>query len=177
MCGDSADDARREILIHYSEIRAALCRTVRSCHLGADLAQETYCRALRALSRRSRPRDVRAWLDAIARNVVRDHFRRTTLNGEPINLDELAGGDGADLVAEREASDLNSRAIRRAVDELPPLARALVIGFYFDGKCYEQLGAELGLRRSNVKIRLFRARERIRMHLVAAKEVPRDRPH
>jgi RNA polymerase sigma-70 factor (ECF subfamily) len=166
MDGELSEDTRRELLLHYDEIRDELIRAVRCPHLGEDLAQEAYYRAFRAFARRSRPRDSLAWLHAIARNVMRDHFRRI---GRGVDI-ERNGGDllvdpHDDLVADAVPWDVDPATLAQAVNELPPIARALIIGFYFNGKGCDALSIEFGIERNYVKVQLYRARKKLRARL------------
>lgn len=167
MGGELSDDECRELLVHYAEIRDDIIRAVRCPHLGADLTQETYYRAFRTCARRGRARDTLAWLQAIARNAVRDHFRRLNAGSpfEPHDEELLIDRRTDDFVSDAVPWDIDSNALTEAVDSLPPLQRALIIGFYFEGKGCEALGIEFGIHRVYVRVRLHRARKRLRDQL------------
>jgi RNA polymerase sigma-70 factor (ECF subfamily) len=82
-----------------------LCAALGDPQSADDLTQETYLRAFGALHRFEGRASLRTWLLAIARRVCADAVRsrrrrRLTLVREDAELELLAGGDGADRVAE-----------------------------------------------------------------------------
>jgi RNA polymerase sigma-70 factor (ECF subfamily) len=174
MDGESEDRLRHELASYYDEVRNEIHRTVDCPHLVADCVQDTYCRALAAVSRGHRPRDVRAWLCAIARNVVRDHYRHLPASVDPCNEHADIDPDEAELVDAHEERDPTAESVAEAVELLLPLDRELLVGFYFEKKGCKALALELGIPRGTVRMRLFRARKRLRKRLGRSEEVPRD---
>ncbi len=81
-----------------------LCAALGDPGSADDLTQETYLRAFGSLHRFEHRSSLRTWLLVIARRVCADAVRsgrrrRLTLVGDE-HLEALAGGDGADRVAE-----------------------------------------------------------------------------
>lgn len=168
MDGEQSDPTEwRSLLNHHGQIYEELYRTAHCPHVGADLAQETYCRALRALARGVVPRDTLAWLRAIGRNVARDHFRRIRVRAtiEQRAIDDYAGTQESDGNEVEMSCGGVGATLAEAMNALSPRARALIVGYYLDGKGCEALGMELGIDRNNVKYHLHRARKRLRNHL------------
>lgn len=176
MTGEPAGpEGSGDLLRHYSQIRDELSRWVCCPHTGADLAQDAYFLALRYLQRRELPRNSLAWLRSIASNVMRSYFRRRQL----LRIEQLCGD--ADVVDREESSELeedstgvDAAELAKAIYALPPISRALILGFYFEGKACDALGIELGISRGNVKVRLHRARRKLRKHLGHNEQVHRD---
>ncbi|HEV8111584.1 MAG TPA: sigma-70 family RNA polymerase sigma factor [Planctomycetota bacterium] len=168
-----ADAVRREITSHYEALRSQMSHVVHCPHQGADLVQEAYYRALRHLGRRDLPRDGRAWLGAIARNVVRSHFRSRTLHAAPVSLDDevLVDEHGRDPARVDTPFDVDIEHLAQAIESLSPIRQALIIGFYFEGKESRELGKLYGMRHTNVSCQLHRARKRIRRWLLNRDEV------
>lgn len=46
------------------------------------------------------------------------------------------------------ASKTRAHALREAVEELPPKEKALVVGFYFEGRQFDQVAQDLGISKS-----------------------------
>ena len=73
-------DARARIeelfALHSTEINTYLARMVRDPELAADLTQDTFVRAFRALDTLDDPDRARPWLYRIANNVALDELRR-----------------------------------------------------------------------------------------------------
>ncbi len=169
-------DACLDLLRHYPQIREELSRAVRCPHAGADLTQETYCRALRYFKPHGAPRDTRSWLRAIARNVVRDYLRHERRNAAYTGSDELEGALECQEMPVRTALqwEIEPEVLFDAIETLRPVAKALIIGFYFERKGCRELGVEFGIARPNVKVRLWRARKKLRERLRRVEEMGHD---
>lgn len=137
-----------------------------------DLSQEIWIRAIRGIDRYGGG-NFKAWLWRIARNAAIDESRR---RAEPTVLDAPAGdGDGAcavvdtipdeDAISAIEALEAGEarRAVRTAVDALPPLQREVVL-LRMDSEMKfkdiaDMLGIPLGtaLGRMNLAMRRLKA--------------------
>ena len=133
-----------------------------------DVTQEAFLKAHRALSRFRRGAPFRPWLLRIvgneARNRVRSRSRRdriaTAVAADPVASGGAAPPPEADVVAAESRRELFA-----AVDRLPPDERLAIVGRYFLGLSDEEAAAALGVRRGAVKMRVFRALERLRHEL------------
>jgi RNA polymerase sigma-70 factor (ECF subfamily) len=126
-----------------------------------DLVQDTFLRAMKSLSRFRGERPFLHWLLRIATSVARDEQRRArrslwTLLTRPQTLDDALGSDAraegyADLVT-----------VHRALDQLSPRLREVVILFELEGESLAEIAVELRLPLHTVASRLRRGRERLR---------------
>lgn len=128
-----------------------------------DMAQEVFLRAFRHLGQWRRDAAFSTWLFALATNLYRSEVRRIPPAGvslelvaEPRSTDEAPGD------ADRE------RAIRLAVDTLPPKYREALILFYFQEMDVAAAAASLGVPEGTLKARLSRARDLLRRKLPSA---------
>ena len=96
-----------------------------------DAFQETFLRALRAYSKLTDARNLRAWVLTIAEHVAIDEHRRARPQGE---LPEQETWDSLPPVQE----------IEHLVGELPPTERAAVVLRYGYDLDYDRIGAVLG---------------------------------
>ena len=135
-----------------------------------DAIQETFLRAAR-YRRHHRVRNLRPWVMRIAQNVLADGRRRQARSGMTIKTDEpldvlvtspecvhegvtIAGG-----WFEREAA---RELVRRGLARLRRDDHALLEGYYAGSQDLAQVAREAGLDRRLVKIRLYRARRKLR---------------
>lgn len=136
----------------------------------ADLTQETFFKAYRALGRISDDLNAGAWLHRIARNCCLDALRRRRIPSQPWDTaaaDAAAGGtDGAnpERVALRRETDDGVRAVLGRMS--PRSRRALVLRAYGGMSCHE-IAVATGVTEGAARAQLFRAREEFR-HLWAA---------
>lgn len=134
-----------------------------------DVVQETFVRAARHRARLCEPRRLRSWTMRIALNVLADIRRRDQrFSGEREPEDALAvlavreepraAVRVGDVEVER---DLLLGHLGEAKGSLRPEDRRLLDSFYAgEGSC-ARTGLECGIPAHLVKVRLFRARQRL----------------
>lgn len=143
-----------EIVRRYQRrIHAVLHRMVGNVAEVEDLCQETFLQLLRNPDRFLAARDRDAWVYRIAMNVAVDFLRRKT-------RDRGLAAPGPSSVAPSGDLDPESAA-RRALDDLPPQLRQVVILRIFEELSHEQIAAALDASVGTVRWRLFEARRRL----------------
>jgi RNA polymerase sigma-70 factor (ECF subfamily) len=138
---------------------AYLSRVTGDARLADDLLQETYYRFLRAAVTHDNEAHRRNYLFRIATNLVHDHRRQ-------VRLDAIQMSDAVDSMDRRPDADVAAGAVRRldlarAMAGLKPRERDLLWLAYADGSSHQEIADTLGLRRSSIKLLLFRARRRL----------------
>ena len=139
---------------------AYLSRMTGDARLADDLLQEAYYRFLRARVTHESDAHRRNYLFRIATNLVRDEHRRPRVLSAPI-----ADADGTEHADPRSA-DVAGAAVRRmdlgrAMTHLKPRERDLLWLAYAQGSSHQEIADTLGLKRSSIKLLLFRARRRL----------------
>ncbi|MDA8217862.1 MAG: sigma-70 family RNA polymerase sigma factor [Dehalococcoidales bacterium] len=151
-----------------TEYEPRICRflygLVGDRELARDLAQETFLSAYRGLQRGGGQLQFNAWLYTIARNQAVSALRRRRLvswlplpkRGEDREEETGLGQapDPADVAVDR-------LVLREALARLDVTSRALLV-LAAEGFSYAEIGQMLGLSLPAVRLRLFRARERLR---------------
>jgi RNA polymerase sigma-70 factor (ECF subfamily) len=120
-----------------------------------DLCQETFLQVFRSLPRFKDGTDLDAWVYRIAMNVSIDHLRRKSR--------DAAAPPGAveRLPAPRPSDPELEAAVRRAVDQLPPDQKAVLVLRMFEGLSHDQIADVLAAPAATVRWRLFAARRRL----------------
>jgi RNA polymerase sigma-70 factor (ECF subfamily) len=140
-------------------------------HLADDLMQQVWMRAVQG-SFSGPNTEIEYWLKAVARNVVREHWRRQKTVpphvpiGDPALAAELAERIRSEELPEavwerREVRD----QLLLAVTELADVEQELIVAHYFQGKPQSSLAARLGISERAVEGRLYRARRALREKL------------
>lgn len=150
-------DVRRFYFEHAQELRRYLTRRLDCAQTAADLTQEVFVRLLR-----SEPASVvenpRAYLYRIASNLLADHFRG--LKQQP----GLVGTRSWEAVPDEAPSPERAiltreelRRLERAIDELPPRQREVILLHKFEGLSYSAIAARLGISKNTVMVHMMRA--------------------
>lgn len=129
-----------------------------------DVCQETYLRAFKGLRRFRGDARFTTWLYRITANCASTHLGRRRRHrheelDEELELDHCA--PGADPAGRAESASLRD-AVQRALATLPPRLRAVVVLRDIYDLSHEVIAAELGISVSAAKVRLHRARLRLR---------------
>jgi RNA polymerase sigma factor (sigma-70 family) len=150
------DEFRRLFDGQFGSVFRYLDRLSGDPALAADLAQETFVRLFR---RGSMPDMPRAWLAAVAANLLRDDrrtaARRQSLIGaavEQLRLESSSAAPDAEVLAgERRAM------VRRTLDGLPERDRRILL-LRYEGYSYREIALALDLPETSVGTFLARAR-------------------
>ncbi len=129
-----------------------------------DVVQDTYLRAWKGIGRFRGDAALSTWLYRITANCASTHLsRRRRLRTEPL----MPGFDPTELRHEVQPeamteSTLELARIAAALDRLPPKLRSVVVLRDVYGLTHEAIASELGISESAAKVRLHRARKRLR---------------
>jgi RNA polymerase sigma-70 factor (ECF subfamily) len=145
---------------HRDDLRRYLRRLVDDEALADDLAQEAGMRLLRA-GRDGSIREPRAWLFHAGANLARDALRKRTTWAAAAA--EIAHADEglAPAPDELAAMDQDLGALRRAIEDLPPQARRILLLARVEGRSHKEIARLLGLATKTVENHLGRAVARL----------------
>ena len=133
-----------------------------------DVVQEAYLRAYKGLKRFRGDAQFTTWLYRITANCASSHLvKRAKARHEELD-DETAGPDlrpENDPVARADAA-LDRAQVTEALRELPPKLRAVVVLRDVYDLPHEAIAAELGISEAAAKVRLHRARRKLRERLL-----------
>ncbi|HAK79401.1 MAG TPA: RNA polymerase subunit sigma [Runella sp.] len=119
-----------------------------------DLTQQVFLRMLRYRHTYREGASFKTWILEIARNVFFDYLKK---NPTHTDLTEIADiGDSYDETEEQH------QFLHRALAQLPDQYREVLLLSRFQNMSYEEIGQSLGLSVPNVKVRVFRAMQKLR---------------
>jgi RNA polymerase sigma-70 factor (ECF subfamily) len=132
-----------------------------------DVVQEAYLRAYRGLRRFRGDAQFTTWLYRITANCAATHLGRRARHRHDELDDALAVADERtdhDPQLRADADDLRTR-LQSALAALPPRLRAVVVLRDVYDLSHDAIAAELGISESAAKVRLHRARGKLREQL------------
>jgi RNA polymerase sigma factor (sigma-70 family) len=144
-------------------LRRFLVRRLRSEQDAADLAQEVYLRLL-SLKDSEQVREPLAYVYITASRLVGRFMSQAAQNPVAFDSEALAemaddpGAESHDQLAERLS---DARQLRRLLDMLPPIHRAVLILRKRDDLSYPEIARELGISVHTVKKYLYEAKSRL----------------
>ncbi len=135
--------------------------------LAEDVTQEPWLRAVRAWRAGGLPRDPDAWLVTTASHLIRNVFRRRSLEGPSLGdaLESLEAPDVDAEVSERAIEAERVRSIQLALARLKPEQAELLCSRHFDSLPLDEIARVRGLSVRAVEGRLHRARAALSKHL------------
>ncbi|MHA3774312.1 RNA polymerase sigma factor [Verrucomicrobiota bacterium sgz303538] len=149
---------------HISPIRAFVALKLPVPHLVDEITHETFVFAFRNLEGLELRGSMRAWLRAIAWNLVRKELLRFAR--EQQNLSRLEKVQVADLAASAAADGANTSddaaLLEECLSTLAPVARKLVEERYQRGLTNEELADVMGRTAEWVRVTLFRVRRQLK---------------
>ncbi|WP_027488439.1 RNA polymerase sigma factor [Allorhizobium undicola] len=152
------DNSARQLDLVFLENQKGLNRLMRrivqDASIAEELTQEAYLRARKALESNT-PERLEPFLWRTARNLALDHLRRHKLRSaleKPGVLPEVAlnAADSQPSVEERAIHRDDLRAVREALEKLPPRAREIWVLSRLEGWSYPRIAEHLGMSPNTV---------------------------
>ena len=170
-------DAFNELVrVTYRDIYALAYRLTGNRDDAGDVVQDAYVRAYRAIRRFRGDSSFSTWMYRITSNCASTHLSRRTRQ----RTEELS--DDVPIVDLRPEQDPSLRAeaavlrhhIDRAIRALPERLRQVVVLRDLHDLSHSEIATELGITPSAAKVRLHRARQRLRTVLQRTAEFGAD---
>lgn len=124
-----------------------------------DLTQELFIRVMKYRKSYKEGQALQFWVFQIARNMVKDHFRKMKVHKDQFNPVEVM----PEVVEETmEESREREKQLYRAMNALPDDKRELLVLSKFEGLKYEQIAAMRETSVSNIKVQVHRIIKELR---------------
>lgn len=160
----------------YDDTYSLALRLVGNAQDAQDVAQDTYLRAFRAISRFRGEANIATWLYRITTNCASTLLaRRYRSSHDPLGEDDTLVDECRDHDPELRAdsSDLRDRVIA-VLETLPIKLRTVIVLRDIYDLSHESIARQLGITESAAKVRLHRARHKLRSLLF---DVASDNDH
>jgi len=127
---------------------------VRNRDFAEDLTQDTFVKAWRYYPPKN-TESMKPWFFAIARNILRDHYRHTKVvekHREHLKYEVRSQGE--------TSLDNPSENVQECINSLDPESKEILILKEIDGFTIEEIMEHLKMTRDRVRYRLKKAREK-----------------
>lgn len=152
-----------------------LTRQVGDLTVAEDLRQETLIKIERGLASFEGRANLKTWAFAIANRVVLDYLRHGTQAPKLVDIDEaVETADENVSVDEQMIIDEMNSCVREFIDTLPPDYRSALILHDLEGMSVAETAEISQCSLPTAKIRIHRARQRLKTVLGEACDVYRD---
>ena len=168
----SGDDTAFGILVekYQKSVHALAWQKIGDFHYAEEITQDTFLLAYQNLSKLRNPSQFLKWLYVIANRLCLKWLRKQksakqlqSLEDTP--MEEVAESTYTHYVSEQretEATEHRSKIVKKLLEKLPEGERTVVVLHYLGEMTMKEIGKFLGVSVETVKVRLYRARKRLR---------------
>lgn len=165
LSGANRDALRRSLVLGYEDLKSRLTRYLGSAELACEALQEAYVR-LHGGGELESVRQPKAYL---LRMAIRIALRQRHGESRTVSLDEVKEALGVPDDAPGPHRELDARqeldVLRRAVAELTPRRRAILLAHRIDGLTLQAIARRHGISQRLVEIELKNALEHCALRL------------
>jgi RNA polymerase sigma factor (sigma-70 family) len=149
---------------HTKNVFRFVSKCLRDSKASEDIVQDCY---LKLWVNRTNidPSKIKSWLFSVAHHALINYLK---IESRKIGLDNISV---ANLSSESAANFDLKEMIERSLNELAPLQKSILLLRDLEGYNYKEIGDILNLNESQVKVYLFRARQRVKDSFKALNEV------
>jgi RNA polymerase sigma factor (sigma-70 family) len=128
-----------------------------------ELAQDSFLKAYRSLTGYKMKSSFATWLYRIVYNTTISHVRIKkkgvlSLEDFPADATDFIGGNSSEEEAETE---FRNSLVNFALQKINEDERGLISLFYYEELSTEEISGITGISKSNIKVKLFRARQKM----------------
>jgi RNA polymerase sigma factor (sigma-70 family) len=128
-----------------------------------EVAQDTFVKIYNSLSKFKGDSKFSTWIYKIAYNTCLDRLKKNKKEENNISIDEFSAhliktmDNVLDALEEKE----RKQTIQNCLDLLPSDENFLLTLFYFEDQSLEEIGKIMNINANNVKVKLFRSRQKL----------------
>ncbi len=147
---------------YYLQVRRFILSLVRDEWVADDLAQETFIRIRQNLGSLKDSSKISSWVMRIAHNLCLDYFRDRKKSSNERELNEETDGFKESFIQKVLEQDEMGKCVKDVVNLLPESLRSVIVLFDAMEFSHQEIADTLGISVQNVKVRLHRARKKLK---------------
>ncbi|MCL2243497.1 MAG: RNA polymerase sigma factor [Treponema sp.] len=145
----------------FSVLFRVAYRITNNAEAAEDLCQDSFFRLYEKNMVFPTPEEAKYWLIRVIKNAALNYAKRKERERKAYQKafreDDRREETGEGLLVKKETSE----EVKQALDKLPENLRMVLILKEYAEMNYKEIGRVLGISEGNVKVRVFRARERL----------------
>lgn len=135
---------------------------LRQRELAEEVAQDVFVKAFRSLAKFRMEAGFSTWIYRIAYNSAISEKRKKNYFSSAGEMIEKSISDDQAENVQTDEKESRQRQLQQAIQQLAPDENLLLTLYYFDEKSVEEISRSTGLSQSNVKVKLFRLRNKLK---------------
>ena len=148
--------------LYYHRVRKFILASVKNESVADDLVQETFIKIQENLDSVRDPEKISSWIFRIAYHLCQDHFRTSKkASSHEDTHDGLVNFQETPVQKKLEQSEM-SQCVQDQLNLLPDSQRSVIIFADVMDFSHQEIADILGLTVENVKVRLHRARKKLK---------------
>lgn len=154
------------------QVFSLIVKIVDSREDAEELTQDVFVKAFGSLTSFRGDSSFSTWIYRIAYNMAISATRKKTWEFTAIDENVLSAmpDEPNEMIFENADSEVRIACLNRALEQLPPNERAMILLFYKENKSMEEIAVITGLTETNVKTKIFRIRKKLFVWIKAMEE-------
>ena len=148
---------------HYEQVRKFIYAYVKDEWVADDLIQETFIRVQKKLPQLREESKISSWIFRIAINLCKDHFRKISQSsrGDSVITEKMEILAAPQFQKELEQHQMG-KCVQDKVRLLPESYQTVLVLYNLMEFSYQEIAEILEISVENVKVRLHRARQKLK---------------
>ena len=152
---------------YQKQVHALAWRKIGDFHIAEEITQDTFLKVYQKLSTLKDPNQFAGWLYVIATNQCRAWLRKKRIETEPLeetDVEKIEEAYSQYIVEERANATVETQreVVKKLLAKLKESERTVMTLHYFGEMTTEEISRFLGVSTSAIKLRLHRARQRLK---------------
>ena len=148
---------------HYTQVRKFILTVVKDEWATDDLIQETFVRVRENMEAVRDPSRISSWIFRVAYNLCQDHFRnvKKSNSNKFRDYERLKTPEGSPVQKEIEQNQMGT-CVQDKMNNLPETLRTVLVLYDVMDFSHKEIAGILDITVENVKVRLHRARKKMK---------------
>lgn len=153
---------------YQKQVRALAWRKIGDFHIAEEITQDTFLKVYQKLPTLKEPKRFPGWIYVITTRLCLTWLRKKRIQMDPLEDTDITMGEKTSYsrhVADEQAKDMaeaKREVVKKLLAKLKESDRTVITLYYFGEMTCAEIGAFLGVSADAVKIRLRRARQRLK---------------